>query len=239
MKHALELFLFQVYPYIALTVFFVGSLLRFDRDQYTWKSDSSQLLRTGLLRWSSNLFHIGILGIFFGHLVGMLTPHALYEPFVTAGQKQVLAVVAGGIFGVILLAGLVMLLYRRLSDPRIRVNSRKSDIFVLFLLLVQVCLGLSTLHASMQHADGSVMLLLTDGAQRIVTFRPLDLSTLALIPWQIKTHIVLGTTIFLVFPFTRFVHVWSGFASVFFMLRSPQVVRSRRLGLPARGGQAK
>ncbi len=238
MRHALELFLFQIYPYIALTVFFFGCLLRFDRDQYTWKSDSSQLLRAGQLRWGSNLFHIGILGIFAGHFVGMLTPHALYEPFVTAGQKQVLAVTAGGLFGVVLLAGLLILIHRRLSDPRIRHNSRKSDIFVLFLLLAQVCLGLSTLHASMQHANGSAMLLLTDGAQRIVTFRPVDPGILSQIPWQIKTHIVLGTTIFLVFPFTRFVHVWSGFASVFYMLRAPQVVRSRKLGVMEKRKQA-
>ena len=57
----------------------MGSLARFDRDQYTWKSDSSQMLRTGTLRWGSNLFHIGILFLFFGHLVGLLTPHWLYE----------------------------------------------------------------------------------------------------------------------------------------------------------------
>src|SRR5512140_3226980 len=73
----LNQFLFGIYPYIALAVFFVGSLVRFDRDQYTWKSDSSQLLRAGQLRWGSNLFHIGILGIFFGHLVGLLTPIAI------------------------------------------------------------------------------------------------------------------------------------------------------------------
>jgi hypothetical protein len=68
-------FLFTVYPYICLAVFLMGSLARFDRDQYTWKSDSSQLLRTGQLRWGSNLFHVGILFLFFGHLVGLLTPH--------------------------------------------------------------------------------------------------------------------------------------------------------------------
>ena len=58
--------LFNVYPYICLAVFFMGSLARFDRDQYTWKSDSSQLLRKGQLKWGSNLFHGGILFLFFG-----------------------------------------------------------------------------------------------------------------------------------------------------------------------------
>ena len=80
-------FVFGVYPYICLTVFLLGSLIRFDRDQYTWKSDSSQLLRSGMLRWGSNLFHIGILFLFFGHMVGLFTPHAVYGVFMffTAG----------------------------------------------------------------------------------------------------------------------------------------------------------
>ena len=68
-------------------MFLVGSLTRFDRDQYTWKSDSSQMLRTGTLRWGSNLFHVGILFLFFGHLVGLLTPHWVYEPFISARDQ--------------------------------------------------------------------------------------------------------------------------------------------------------
>ena len=92
-------FLFQVYPYVCFTVFLLGSLLRFDRDQYTWKSDSSQMLRAGLLRRGSNLFHFGILFLFFGHMVGLFTPHAVYGVFMTEGNKQILAVVAGGIAG--------------------------------------------------------------------------------------------------------------------------------------------
>src|SRR5512139_4280713 len=116
----LDTFLFGIYPYLALAVFFVGSLVRFDRDQYTWKSDSSQLLRAGQLRWGSNLFHAGILFLFFGHLFGQLTPHSVYEIFMTASQKQVLAVVAGGIAGAVCFVGLSMLLHRRLFDPRIR-----------------------------------------------------------------------------------------------------------------------
>ena len=88
-------FFFNVYPYICLTVFLMGSLARFDRDQYTWKSDSSQLLRARQLRWGSNLFHVGILFLFGGHTVGLLTPHFVYEPFLSPGTKQLIAVYAG------------------------------------------------------------------------------------------------------------------------------------------------
>jgi len=225
-------FLFQVYPYVCFTVFLLGSLLRFDRDQYTWKSDSSQMLRAGLLRWGSNLFHFGILFLFFGHLVGLLMPHALYSPFMTAGNKQMLAVVAGGIAGAICFVGLSMLLYRRVFDPRIRLTSHATDIAVLLVLWVQLVVGLITLPFSYQHADGSVMLILADWAQRILTFRPVDASALATLPWPYLFHIVFGMTIFLLFPFSRLVHVWSGFATVTFLFRPHQIVRSRRLNVP-------
>jgi len=225
-------FLFQVYPYVCFTVFLLGSLLRFDRDQYTWKSDSSQMLRAGLLRWGSNLFHFGILFLFFGHLVGLLMPHALYSPFMTAGNKQMLAVVAGGIAGAICFVGLSMLLYRRVFDPRIRLTSHATDIAVLLVLWVQLVVGLITLPFSYQHADGSVMLILADWAQRILTFRPVDATVMATLPWPYLIHIVFGMTIFLLFPFSRLVHVWSGFATVTFLFRPHQIVRSRRLNVP-------
>lgn len=225
-------FLFQVYPYICLTVLVVGSLIRFDQNQYSWKSDSSQLLRRDLLRWGSNLFHGGILFLFFGHLFGLFTPHALYGIFMSAATKQQLAVILGGIAGAICFVGLTMLLYRRLVDHRIRHTSHPSDIAILVILWVQLTVGLITLPYSWQHADGSVMLVLADWAQRIMTLRPVDAAALAVLPWPFLFHVVLGMTIFLILPFSRLVHVWSGFAAVGYLFRPYQVVRSRRLNVP-------
>lgn len=222
-------FLFGVYPYICLTVFLLGSLLRFDRDQYTWKSDSSQMLRTGLLRWGSNLFHVGILFLFFGHLVGLLAPHAFYAGFMEASFKQRVAIYSGGTFGVICFIGLSMLIYRRIFDDRIRYTSHKTDLAILLILWVQLVIGLITLPFSWAHSDGSVMLILADWAQRILTLRTVDAEVLAGLPWPYLVHIVFGMTIFLLFPFSRLVHVWSGFASIFYVLRPHQIVRSRRL----------
>ena len=230
---ALHGFLFQVYPYVCFTVFLVGSLIRFDQNQYSWKSDSSQMLRTGSLRWGSNLFHAGILFLFFGHLVGLFTPHAVYGYFMSAANKQMLAVVAGGAAGLVCFVGLSLLLHRRVFDPRIRLTSHPTDIAVLVVLWVQLVVGLITLPYSWQHSDGSVMLVLADWAQRIVTLRPVDAGALAVLPWPYLFHVVLGMTIFLLFPFSRLVHVWSGFATIAFLFRPHQVVRSRRLNLPA------
>ncbi|MDP4078256.1 respiratory nitrate reductase subunit gamma [Acidovorax sp. A1169] len=229
---SLHHFLFGVYPYICLAVFLMGSLARFDRDQYTWKSDSSQLLRKGQLRWGSNLFHVGILFLFFGHAVGLLTPHFFYEGFMDAAFKQRMAIYAGGTAGAICFVGLSMLLHRRIFDPRIRLTSHRTDIAILVILWVQLTLGLITLPYSYSHADGSAMLVLAEWAQRIVTFRP-DAAALVNMDWPYKVHLVLGMTIFLLFPFSRLVHVWSGFASVAYLVRPYQVVRSRRLGVPA------
>jgi len=230
---AIHGFLFQVYPYVCLTVFLLGSLIRFDQNQYTWKSDSSQMLRTGTLRWGSNLFHFGILFLFFGHLVGLFTPHSLYGVFMSAATKQLLAVVAGGLAGLVCFVGLTLLLYRRVFDPRIRLTSHRTDIAILMILWVQLTLGLVTLPFSLQHTDGSVMLILADWAQRIMTLRPVDATLLSVLPWPYLAHIVLGMTIFLLFPFSRLVHVWSGFATVYYLFRPSQVVRSRRLNVPA------
>jgi nitrate reductase gamma subunit len=226
----LDNLLFGYYPYICLTTFLLGSLLRFDRDQYTWKSDSSQLLRAGQLRWGSNCFHIAVLFLLGGHTFGMLTPHFLYENFITAGTKQIIAMVSGGLFGVLGLIGVSILLHRRLSDDRIRINSKVSDIALLVLLLLQLLLGLATIPLSAEHLDGSMMLKLASWAQHIVTFQAGAPELLNEASWVFKLHMFLGMSIFLIFPFTRLVHVWSGFGTFAYLLRPYQIVRSRRIG---------
>ena len=231
--NALNYFLFGVYPYIAFTVFLVGSLIRFDRDQYTWKSDSSQLLKAGQLRIGSNLFHVGVLFLFFGHLFGMLTPHFLYEHFLDSGSKQMMAMVSGGIAGVLGFIGVSVLLHRRLFEPRIRINSKAGDIVLLVLLWLQLALGLATIPLSAQHLDGSMMMKLAGWAQTIVTFQSGAPEMLAQAGVIFKLHMFLGMTVFFIFPFTRLVHVWSGFGTVAYLVRPYQVVRSRRLNVPA------
>jgi len=222
-----QTFLFGIYPYIALTVFLLGSLIRFDREQYTWKSDSSQLLRRAQLRLGSNLFHIGVLFLFFGHFFGMLTPHFVYEPFISTGAKQMLAMISGGTAGLLAFVGISLLLHRRLTEPRIRATSRFGDLLVLWLLWLQLLLGLATIPLSAQHLDGGMMVRLAEWAQRIVTFRGGAVELLEGAGWIFKTHLFLGMTIFLVFPFTRLVHVWSGFAATTYAARAWQIVRPR------------
>ncbi len=223
---------FGIFPYVALATFLIGSLIRFDREQYTWRSGSSQMLRKRQLRWGSNLFHAGILFLFVGHFVGLLTPHWAYEPFISAGAKQMLAIVAGGIAGAACFVGLSLLIHRRLFDSRIRKTSSVMDIAILLLLWLQLVLGLFTIPFSLEHRDGSVMLALSEWAQRIVTFQGGAADMVAAVAWPYKLHIWLGLLIFFVFPFSRLVHIWS--APVGYVFRKPQVVRRRGAAAAAR-----
>ncbi|GGJ11678.1 respiratory nitrate reductase subunit gamma [Neoroseomonas lacus] len=232
MRDAVFHILFVWYPYVCLTVFLLGSLIRYDREPYTWRAGSSQILRKRQFRWGSNLFHIGVLFLFFGHAVGLLTPTSLYTLFITVEQKQLIAVSAGGVAGLICFIGLSLLLHRRLFDPRIRATSTVMDIAILGILWVQLSLGLLTLPFSLAHSDGSVMLILSHWAQGIVTLQPIHAETLQSLSLPYLAHLVLGMTIFLLFPFSRLVHIWS--APVWYLgRRGYQVVRSRRpLGAP-------
>ena len=226
MRDALFHILFVWYPYVCIGFFVVGSLFRFERDQYSWRASSSQLLRRGQLFWGSNLFHFGIIFLFFGHFVGLLTPKAIYTLFMTVEQKQLLAITAGGIAGTVCFVGLTLLLHRRLFDARIRITSTRMDMAILIVLWVQLVLGLLTLPSSLAHSDGSVMLKLSAWAQGVLLLQPGGAELLKDLEWHYLVHLVLGMTIFLLFPFSRLVHIWS--APVGYLGRKGyQVVRAR------------
>ncbi|MBS0364393.1 MAG: respiratory nitrate reductase subunit gamma [Proteobacteria bacterium] len=218
--------LFGVYPYICLTVLLVGSLIRYDREPYTWKSDSSQMLRTGQLRLGSNLFHVGVLVVIVGHFAGFLAPHWAVDPFLTPTTHQLLAMVVGGIAGLIAIIGLSILMVRRLADPRIRLNSRKWDIVVVLMLWLQLALGLLTVPLSAFHMDGALFETLTTYVKGVVTFNGAAAAVMASVPLTYKLHIFLGFTIFLISPFTRMIHIWSGAGALAYLFRPYQIVRA-------------
>lgn len=232
--NTLNVLLFQVYPYVAIAVFLIGSWFRYDHAAYTWRSGSSQLLSDRGMRLGSNLFHIGMLAIIAGHTVGLLTPHHIYEPFISAPNKQLLAMIAGGVFGLMMLIGLSILLTRRLFNPRIRATSAKRDILVLFLLLAQLLLGLSSIFISADHLDGNQMIRLGEWAQHIVTFQMSGAADyIADAHWIFRSHVFLGLTIVLIAPFTRLVHVWS--IPLGYLRRPYQIVRRRQAPLDYSG----
>ncbi len=233
MRDFLNQFLFGYYPYVCLAVFAIGSILRFEHGQYSWRSGSSQLLRRKQLVAGSVLFHVGILIIFAGHFVGLLTPIAVFDALgISHGAKQMLAIVAGGVAGVVSLVGIALLTHRRLFDARIRATSSFGDTAVLLILFAQLLLGLATIPVSMQHLDGHEMTKFMEWAQRIWTFRDGAAGLVADAHPIFKAHLTLGLTIFLVFPFTRLVHIFS--APVWYLgRRGYQLVRTKRKAAPA------
>ncbi|MFC3615373.1 respiratory nitrate reductase subunit gamma [Lutimaribacter marinistellae] len=236
-------FFFGIFPYIALGVGIMGSIARYERDPFTWKSSSSQLLRRKQLVIGSILFHVGLIVITLGHVVGLLTPIAIFDALgISHGAKQLLAVVAGGIAGIMALVGGGMLFHRRWTDPRIRRTSSFADIAILAMLLAQLVLGLGTVFVSLGHLDGHEMVKFMSWAQGIFTFDGSAASHIQDVALVFKLHLLLGMTIILVFPFTRLVHLVSGFAAPFrYLLGRPgyQIVRSRRTQpLPERNGNS-
>jgi nitrate reductase gamma subunit len=219
-------FLFGVYPYICLTVLLVGSLIRFDREPYTWKSDSSQLLRRGRLQLGSNLFHVGVIIVVLGHFVGFLTPEWAVEWAIDPAQHQLIAMVIGGLAGIIAIIGLSVVIHRRLFEPRLRLNSRKLDFTILVMLWLQLALGIATVPLSAQHMDGSMFAQLSHYVSGIVTFNAGAAALMLDVPPVYKLHVLLGFTIFLISPFTRMVHIWSGVGSLAYLFRPYQIVRT-------------
>lgn len=223
----LQIFLFGVYPYIALTIAIIGTWVRFDLSQYSWKSGSTQMLRSKNMRLASNLFHVGIIVVLLGHLFGMLTPHFLYDRFISAGNKQILAVVVGGIAGVFCWFGLVMLLWRRFTDERISHTSTFSDKLVLVLLFIQLNLGLISIFTSVKHLDGYTMMNLAGWAQDITILRPWQAAArIEQTDLIYQLHMALGITLIAIFPFTRLIHIIS--APIWYFGRRYQIVREKR-----------
>lgn len=232
MSEYINTLLFGIYPYIALAVLALGSIVRYDREPYTWRSGSSQLLRRRQLMAGSVLFHVGVLVIFFGHLGGLLTPIWIFDALgISHGAKQLLAVVAGGIAGVMAIVGATLLVHRRLFDARVRAASSASDTLIIVLLWLQLALGLATIPISLGHLDGHEMVRFMSWAQGIFTFDPAAANYIAGAQPIFQLHLFLGLTILLLFPFTRLVHMLS--VPVRYLWRPGyQVVRSKGAGRP-------
>ncbi len=227
MPEYLNTMLFGIYPYIALAVLILGSVIRYDKEPYSWRAGSSQFLRRKQLVWGSVLFHVGVIVIFFGHLVGLLTPIEIFDALgMSHGVKQLLAIIASGTAGIIAIIGATLLVHRRLFDARIRATSSSSDTLIIVLLWLQLLLGLMTIPVSMQHLDGHEMVKFMSWAQGIFTFDFSAASYIADVSIIFKLHLFLGLTILLAFPFTRLVHMLS-VPVRYFWRPGYQIVRQR------------
>ena len=221
-------FFFGFYPYLCMVAYFLGAWARFDRSQFTWRSQSSQFLRRRYLFWGSNLFHIGIIGLFFGHLFGLLTPPEIYHAVgLSVKGKQILSIVVGGILATLCFIGATMLIYRRITDSRIYETSKRTDLFIILFIYVQLIIGIAGIPVSIMNIEGTYMLVMAEWSRSILLFQPGAAALLENVPWIYKIHLIFGMTLFLITPFTRLVHI---FSAPIWMLGRPgwQIVRRNR-----------
>lgn len=190
-------------PYIAMFVFLIGSIWRYTRTKFKYSSLSSQFLEGRQLFWGSVPFHIGILFIFFGHLTAFLIPRSVLLWNAQPARLIVLELSAF-IFSIAVLIGLVNLIIRRASNPRIAIVTSKMDWAILGLLLLQVITGLWVAY-SFRWGSSWFASVLSPYLWSIVTFQP-DASAVTAMPWVIKLHIVGAFATVLLIPFSRLVH---------------------------------
>ncbi len=223
----IDTFFFGIYPYIATGIFFLGSILRYDKEQYSWKTGSSQMLSSKNFRIANILFHVGILAILMGHFAGLVLPWEIWHALgISLPAKQLIAMGVGGFFGVLCFIGLTLLVKRRLFDPRIKATSSAMDTGILLLIYLQLILGLITIVISTGHMDGAVMYNLMSWSRYLLTFRPVEaVEYISTVHWVYKMHVTLGISLFVLFPFSRLVHIWS--VPVQYVRRSYQIVRSK------------
>lgn len=221
--------IFGILPYAVLAVALIGTIARYERDPFTWKTSSSQLLRRKQLMWGSILFHIGIFVLFFGHLIGLFTPIWVLDALgISYGFKQWVAVLLGGTAGLAAFIGASLLLHRRLFDVRIRRNSSFADIAILVALWLQIVVGMGTIILTLDHMDGSKMVQFMTWSQSVMSLQINAWLEVVNVHWLYKLHIALGMVIVAAFPFTRLVHMLSVPIRYVTLRPGYQIVRSRR-----------
>ncbi len=222
--------LFTYLPHISMTLFWFGLITRIVKSPQSLQAESSQFLSKKGQRWGGNLFHYGILMVFIGHFTGLFTPENFYHLFMTTATKKVLAVTMGSIFGTAALVGVIILLIRRLKNERIRINSKPQDVLLLVLLLVEMVLGMISITITTGSSVENYAEL-GEWAQKVITFQP-DAGTLIAGHSLIyKLHIVVGLFIFMIFPYTKLMHMFVMPVAYFFrssyqMLRRGYTKRS-------------
>lgn len=206
----LELFLWGILPYIIVAVFVTAIIWRYVTNPFGWTSKSSEMLEKRILKWGSLLFHYGIIAVFFGHVAGLLVPVSVYRSLGVSDDAYHMAALAGGLpAGIITFVGVLILLYRRLSVARIRSTSSAGDHIALVVLVIVIFSGLAaTSGSAVSHTDFDYRTTINPWLRGLLVFQP-DPELMRTVPMGFKIHILTTFVLYLVFPFTRLVHVFS------------------------------
>lgn len=205
----LNQFLWVIYPYITIAIFIVGHIYRYNTDQLGWTTKSSEFLESKTLRWGSILFHLGILMVLGGHILGLIIPKSMTEKIgLTEHMYHWMALVIGGVAGVITIIGISILLFRRLNNKRVRRTSSFTDILIAILIFIEVAFGVYNTLGYSLFIGYDYRETIAPWLRGFLMFKP-DPTLMKGVPLFFQLHTLLGFTIFALWPFTRLVHVWS------------------------------
>jgi nitrate reductase gamma subunit len=228
----MDVLLWIVLPYAAVTVFVVGHIWRYRHDQLGWTTRSTQLLEGRRLRPAVLLFHLGFFAVLGGHLLGVLVPKSLTD---AAGLSEdayhAVSVTAGTLAGLTMLVGFVLLMVRRETDARVRVTTTRTDRLTYLVLAVMLVTGMyATVGENLLGGGYDYRETVSPWFRGLFTLDP-DTALITGAPLVYRIHVVAGFLLYALWPFSRLVHAWS--VPVSYLTRSHILYRSRRAAAPA------
>ena len=231
--NVVDVLLWVVFPYVAAASFIIGHLLRYRYDQYGWTSRSSQLYENKLLKWGSPLFHYGMLAVIAGHVVGLLIPREWLEFFgITEHLYHLGATWLGTLAALVTIAGMVILLTRRGAIRRVARVTTPMDVVMYLFLAASIIFGtIAVVQFQVLGAGYDYRGSVSPWTRSLILFQP-DVSLMSGVPFVFQLHVLASTALFLIWPFTRLVHVLS--VPIGYLFRPYVVYRSRDAHLGAR-----
>ena len=234
-----ELFFWVILPYVSIAIFVVGHVWRYRRDQYSWSARSTQLFESRALMIGSNLVHVGALLAIGGHVMGILVPYQWTEAVgIDEDAYHTIAGVGGTLAGVTVVAGMLILAWRRIRYPRVRATTRGLDVWVFFLLAVTILSGMwATLSGNYLGEEVQYRNSVAPWFRSLFSFDP-NGQLMSGVPFMFQFHATIAWVLFATWPFSRLVHAWS--VPLGYLRRSPVLYRSRtgrrpgQVGTPAR-----
>lgn len=203
-------FLWVIFPYICMATFIVGHIFRYRNDQFGWTAKSSEFIEKKQLMIGSILFHVGIIPVIAGHVVGLGIPKEWTRALgISDHLYHMGAIWVGGLFGFMTLIGMVILTWRRFALKNVRQLSSASDLIVNSLLLLIVFLGIySVVVTNAVQPEFDYRDSISVWFRSLLIFRP-EAAYMSAVPLAFQLHVLTGLLIFAMWPFTRLVHVWS------------------------------
>jgi nitrate reductase gamma subunit len=222
----LHLILWVAVPYVAITVFVVGHVWRWRRDQFTWTTRSTQLLESRRLKWGAILFHLGLLAVIGGHVLGLLVPESATVALgIHERAYHAISVTAGAISGAAMTLGFVLLALRRVQVPRVRRTTTRVDIAVYVMLGVMIVTGMyATVGVNLLGGGYDYRLTVAPYFRSIFMLHP-HVSLISRAPLIYQLHVIFAFALYALWPFSRLVHAWS--IPTRYMTRAPIIYRRR------------